>query len=330
LKEWALANGFGQSYAASGWAQYDRHFVRWAEQSGFEFDYITQTDLHYRPELLSGYRCLVTVGHDEYWSREMREAVESYVEAGGRFARFGANFIWQIRLEEDGRRQICYKYRAADEDPVRYEGDASRLTSAWEDRLVGWPGASTVGVNGFRGVYASWGGFAPRGSHGFTVYRPEHWAFEGTDLYYGDVFGAEAHIFGYEVDGLDYTFRDGLPYPTSKDGAPDGIDILAMSPAVMFEEPHEGEGFRYYAGDSDQRFRARIHEGSESDVAMARHRYGAGMMVSMPKGKGEVFTAGSCEWVMGLSRNDTFTQAITRNVLMRFTSTADAGSPDDA
>jgi hypothetical protein len=320
LKEWALANGFGQSYAASGWAQYDRHFVVWAEKNGFELDYITQTDLHYRPELLAGYRCLVTVGHDEYWTREMRQAVEAYVESGGRFARFGANFIWQIRLEDEGRRQVCYKYRAADEDPVRDGPDASRLTSAWEDRRVAWPGASTVGVNGLRGVYASWGGFAPRGSHGFTVYRPEHWAFAGTDLYYGDVFGDQAHIFGYEVDGLDYTFRDGLPFPTGCDSAALETEILAMAPAVMFEHPYEGEGFRYYAGDSDHRFRARIHEGSDSGAALSRHRYGAGMVVSVIRGAGEVFTAGSCEWVMGLTRDDAFTQTITHNVLTRFSS----------
>jgi hypothetical protein len=38
----------------------------------------------------------------------------------------------------------------------------------------------------------------------------------------------------------------------------------------------------------------------------------------MPKGAGEVLTAGSCEWVMGLARNEPFTRRITRNVLERF------------
>jgi hypothetical protein len=52
---------------------------------------------------------------------------------------------------------------------------------------------------------------------------------------------------------------------------------------------------------------------------MDRHRYGSGMVVSMKKGRGEVFTAGSCEWVMGLAHHDPFTEQITRNVLERFT-----------
>jgi hypothetical protein len=44
------------------------------------------------------------------------------------------------------------------------------------------------------------------------------------------------------------------------------------------------------------------------------------MMVHMTRGKGEVLTAATCEWVMGLKRGDPFTQRITRNVLDRFTS----------
>src|SRR5262249_36242089 len=112
MKEWALSNGFGQFYASSGWAQFDRHFAVWAEREGFDFDIITQTDLHFRPEILGGYRCIVIVGHDEYWSRSMREAVDEFIERGGRVARLGANFLWQIRLEAEGRLQVCYKYRA--------------------------------------------------------------------------------------------------------------------------------------------------------------------------------------------------------------------------
>ncbi len=318
MKEWAYANGFGQYYAAAGWAQYDRHFVRWAQREGYALDLVTQTDLHFRPEVLDGYRCVVIVGHDEYWSAPMRTALEAYTETGGRVARFGANFVWQIRLEDEGRRQLCYKFRAPQEDPVRDTADSRLLTTAWEAPEVGWPGASTVGVNGVEGLYASWGGFSPRGQRGFTVYRPEHWAFDDTSLYYGDLFGGEARIFGYEVDGLDYTFRDGLPYPTGRDGASLEIDILAMAPAVLAEGERHGDGFRSYLGDSDLRGIARLMTGGETPAALARYRYGAGMMVSMRKGRGEVFTAASCEWVMGLKRNDAATQQITRNVLNRF------------
>ncbi len=320
MRDWAYANGFGQYYSSAGWAQYDRHFVRWAEREGYALDMATQTDLEFRPEILDGYRCVVIVGHDEYWSAPMRTALEAFTFQGGRVARFGGNFLWQIRLEEEGQRQVCYKFSAPQEDPVRGTDQDRLLTTVWEAPEVGWPGATTFGVNGMEGLYASWGGLAPRGQRGFTVYRPDHWVFGNTDLYYGDVFGAEARIFGYEVDGLDYTFADGLPYPTGRDGASTEIAILAMAPAVFAEDEHHGEGFRYYVRDSDLRGFARLMTGSTEPAAMTRYRYGAGMLVSMRVGRGEVVTAASCEWVMGLKRNDEATQQITRNVLDRFIS----------
>ncbi|MBV6306332.1 GldG family protein [Candidimonas humi] len=317
-KEWAYTNGYAQYYASAGWAQFERHFAVWAERQGYEFDCITQTDLHYRPQILERYDTVVIAGHDEYWTRQMRETIEQFVERGGSVARFGGNFMWQIRLEDEGRRQVCYKARAKDEDPVAGGPDRALLTGAWEELAVNWPGATTFGVNGMRGVYSSWGGFAPRASRGFTIYRPRHWAFEGLDAHYGDLLGAEAGIFAYEVDGLEYTFRHGLPYPTHEDGAPQSLEILAMAPALYGEEMHDGEGFRYYLKDGGLARKAMALSGDDSPESIARHQYGSGMIVSMTKGRGEVFTAGSCEWVMGLARGCYYTQGVTRNVLGRF------------
>ena len=317
-KEWAFTNGFAQFFASAGWAQFDRHFVVWAEREGYAFDMITQTDLHDHPEILQRYGLAVIVGHDEYWTYEMRRTVEAFVDAGGKLARFAGNFVWQIRLEDEGRRQICYKARAEAEDPVRGTDRRHLLTGAWESRAVNWPGATTVGVNGLQGVYSSWGGLAPRASQGFTVYRPRHWAFDGTETCYGNVIGDEAGIFGYEVDGLDYTFRRGLPYPTGEDGAPESIEILAMAPAVRVEEEHVGEGFRYYLGNGKPSSTTRMTPGPTPPDGPETQRYGSGMIVSMARGRGEVLTAGSCEWVMGLARGDFTTQQITRNVLDRF------------
>ena len=318
LKGWSLAHGYGQFAGAAGWAQFDRHFIRWAERNGYAIDMITQTDLHYRPHLIEGYDCLVFVGHDEYWSREMRDVVDDYVETGGNVARFAGNFLWQIRLEDEGRKQICYKYHAAQSDPVAGTAEAHRLTSAWEDQRVGHPGASTFGVNALRGMYASWGGFCPAGTRGFTVYRPDHWAFEGCGIRFGDLLGDRSEVFAYEVDGLEYGFRHGLPFPTGADGAPEGLQILAMSPATMAEDRIEGDPSRYYIGDADLRFAAEAIEGSSSAEAMEKRRRGSGMIVSFAKGRGQVFTAGTCEWVMGLARADRQVEQVTANVLNRF------------
>lgn len=150
--EWAYAYGYSKKYASAGWASYERHFARWAEAEGYQFDVAALHDLENDPELPEDYKCAIFVGHDEYWSTPMRRAVDSWIERGGKAARFAGNFLWQIRIEDEGRRQVCYKYIAADEDPVMGTADQSLLTSAWEVPEIGWPGAATFGANGLKGV----------------------------------------------------------------------------------------------------------------------------------------------------------------------------------
>ena len=47
-------------------------------------------------------------------------------------------------------------------------------------------------------------------------------------------------------------------------------------------------------------------------------RYSNGRIVNFPRGKGEVFHAGSCEWVAGLKRRDAMVERVTANVLDRY------------
>lgn len=316
--EWAYRNGYSKKYASSGWASYDRHFAHWAERAGYVVDIMSQTDLHFRPILIDRYPCLVFVGHDEYWSWEMRDAVDAYVDKGGRVARFAGNFMWQIRLEDEGRRQVCYKYRARTDDPIRAGDRGHLVTDSWEAPEVGRPGALTFGLNATRGLYAGWGGCVPRGARGFPIYRPEHWAFAGTGLYYGDILGADSHVFGYEVDGLDYVVRGGLAYPSSAEAVPEGLEILALGLSTLAEEGEMVPKGDVFIGVEDAAFAARTLVGRDDPAAVDRVKRGSGMIVSFRRGKGEVFHAGSCEWVAGLMRRDAAVMQVTRNVLERF------------
>ncbi len=319
--EWAYAHGYSNKYASAGWASYDRHFFHWAERAGFTVDLASQHELHFSPEVLHGYDCVVCVGHDEYWTWEMRDAIDDYVERGGRVARFAGNFMWQTRLEQGGKRQVCYKYRARAEDPVFSSADPSRTSGSWEAKEVGRPGARTFGLNATQGLYAGWGGCAPRGVRGFPVYRPEHWAFAGTGLYYGDLLGADGHAFGYEVDGLDYIIRGGLPEPSETSGAPQGLQILALGMSSLKEEPIGLAADDLYLSDQDAKFAAGILVGDDGDAAVERVKRGAGMIVNFARGRGEVFHAGSCEWVAALLRRDALVERVTANVLERYLGT---------
>jgi hypothetical protein len=314
--EWACLHGYSRHHADSFWATYERDFVVWAEKAGYELDYLTQHDLHFDPDCLASYSCVVVVGHDEYWSWRMRDTLDAFVDRGGGLARFGGNYQWQVRLSDDGHTQYCYRLPSLDPQASQQPHLA---TTVWEAKSVGRPGAQTMGLNGLGGIYNRYGVATPRSSGGFTVYRSQHWAFAGTDLYYGDLIGgAPTCLAAFEVDSVEYTFRRGLPYPTFEDGAPETLQILAMCPAVRGEEDRFGG--RYPIGGPE----AEVYHYNKSlgsdlpDYVHEGEMRGAGMIASFTRGKGEVFNGGSTEWSNALTLGDPFVDRIVRNVLDRF------------
>lgn len=313
--EWAFANGYSHWSACAGWASFDAHFVRWAERSGYEVDVYTQEDLDTDSDLLSGYKCAVSVGHDEYWSGTGRAALDRFIELGGHYARFGGNIMWRVRRDSRDDSITCFKY-VPELDPEAE--NQTRRTGAFESLDIGDPCVTTFGANGGRGGYSRVGGSAPRGAGGFTVFRNKHWSFAGTDLYYGDVFGSEVPLVGYESDGVAYTFVDGLPEPTRTDGAPESLEILALTPTTFEEEDHQQDGGFLFTGDGDVAFGARALFGADTPKNRAKFRYGCAVITTMAKGEGEVYCGGSTEWPFALSHGDSVVSSITANVLSQF------------
>ena len=310
--DYARANGVSKKYASSGWAAFERPFALWCAEQGISVDFITQHDLHVGNADLSRYRRAVIVGHDEYWTWEMRDHLEQWIDAGGELARFGGNFFWQTRLSEDRKTQICYKSRAMAEDPTP---DPSRLTSYWDDPRIGRPATATMGLTGAAGVYAGWSRCAAHGSGGFTLYRPEHWALRGTGLGYGDVLGKDATVFGYEVDGIDYTMAHGLPFAADDTGLAGDLTIVAMAPATTLAHATGDHDADPFIGSDDLVDLADKLHGSRDPELLARLARGNGMMAEYRRGKGAVLNAGSCEWVAGLIKRDAPVERVTRNIL---------------
>ena len=103
----------------------------------------------------------------------------------------------------------------------------------WSAPAIGRPESLTTGLSFTRGGYARVGEATPRSSGGYSVHRPEHPFFAGTDLRYGDVLGGADRIVAYEVDGCELTMVDGLPVPTYADGTPAGFEVLGTAPAHL-------------------------------------------------------------------------------------------------
>ncbi|MGI9614152.1 MAG: N,N-dimethylformamidase beta subunit family domain-containing protein [Acidimicrobiales bacterium] len=315
--DWTIANGYSVWTVANGWARYDALTARWLEAHDYAPEFIGQWDLDRDPTILDNYDVVVTTGHDEYWTAAGRSVLDGFIERGGRYARLAGNIVWQVRLENDMRTQVCHKY-AAHADPEIDNPDVNVRTGAFEATYIDSPPVTTFGANGLRGVYSRMGGSSPRGPGGYIVYRPGHWAFDNADVYYGDVIGGELPLVGYESDGLAYTFRRGLPYPTHEDGAPENLEILALTPVTLEEEDHGHAGSLISIADGDLAFATEALYGEDTPENRDKIRYGSAVITHMTKGQGEVFCAGSTEWCYGLAAGHVQVEIITKNVLNRF------------
>ena len=306
-------------YAGSaGWPDWELPFIQWAEREGYEIGVCTNADLEHHPEVLDSARLYLSVGHDEYWSKGMRDTVEAFVARGGNAAFFSGNTsLWQVRLEGDeGSQMVGYK-GFLKSDPLYDSERMNEVTTFWSDHIVARPENHMTGVSFVRGGYHRIGKNVTNGLGGFTVYRPDHWLFDGTDVRYGDVLGNESTVVGYECDGCDFTFRDGLPYPTFEDETPRTMEIVGICPVQHFTResaprpphPDEPSELEYIA--------ARVFDTRDA-WAVEKIRHGHAVLGAYTNDAGAtVVTSGSTDWAHGLAARDPSIEQVTRNVLSK-------------
>ncbi len=320
LQDYQKDNHYPLWTASSGWHNWERRFVRWAAQAGYQFDVAINSDLEFHPEVLDGQRLALSVGHDEYWSWGMRDTMDGWVDAGGNWAIFSGNTsFWQVRYEDDGRTMVCHKGRARFDDPVLRTDQRSRLTSMWSDPLVGRPETETIGLTFSRGGYHRIGQGVPLGAGAYTICRPDHWAFADTGLRYGDQLGVGSFIVAYETDGCAFETVDGLPVPTHVDGAPADLQILGTCPARLLSitDQHCEAPEALWASvepPGDLEGVATILFGDTSAESTARIANNHAVMGSFTRGRGTVFNAGTTDWAYGLD-GDPLVQQVTANVI---------------
>ena len=300
----------------AGWWTWERPFVDWAEGHGYAIDVAVSQDLEDHPEVLDGHRLFLSVGHDEYWSWGMRDAVERFVANGGNAAFFGGNTCWwQVRYEVAGRAMTCFKYRA-DHDPVVGTVDERFLTGSWSDRRIGRPEFAMTGLSFSRGGYSRYGLGVPRPSGAYTVWRPDHWIFEGTGLRYGDAIGLADAIVGYEVDGCELAMVDGVPVPSHADGAPETLEALATAPARLWTQDEQPSRYAHEPGELEHVAQALFGDEWEANLHRISNNHAVIGCMDVPSG-GTVFNAGCTDWTYGIAGGDGDVQRVTRNVLDR-------------
>jgi hypothetical protein len=146
----------------------------WLEREAFEYDYYAETQFHFGQFPLEEYEALILSTHPEYWSRAMYERLKRWVcEQGGRLLYLGGNGLnCEVAFLDEATMVV---HNGNERERLREGKTDSRFHARVESE------ASLLGVAfTYDGIMTS----AP-----YRVIDSAHWAFSGTGLREGDLFG---------------------------------------------------------------------------------------------------------------------------------------------
>jgi hypothetical protein len=214
-----LSTGSGE------WFLWEFPFAFWLESRGYDVTYISNLDTHHDGRGLMRAKGFLSVGHDEYWSIEMFNQVQSAIARGLNVGFFSGNAVCgRILFAPDarGRRNRAYE-RVGVFGPPGGTHEFQAMSSLRHERpyaneLIG--AHSTGPVTGG----ADW-----------ICAKPDHWVFAGTGMKQGDgipgLVGWEWHGDPANLPGLEVI----ATAPTqSAPGTPNGGQFTA----TVYPGPH--------------------------------------------------------------------------------------------
>lgn len=218
---------YAADYGTGNMLRYEALAARYLERYGYDVTYTTNLDVAREGVgTITKRGAFLSVGHDEYWPLEERDAVQAARDAGTPLLFLGANpAYWKVRLSDPGpdgnaRTITCYKM-FPDRDPL---AGTPQATGRFRDAPFNRPEEALVGV-----MYESWLLLA----HPWVVASQDSLLYEGTGLADGD---ALPNLVGYEYDR------------TFTGGTPGSVDVVARSPVVdAYGNPGFAESTLYYA-----------------------------------------------------------------------------------
>lgn len=210
--------------------------------SGIAYTSTDSFDVHENPWLVEQHDVVVLCTHDEYMSREIRDAYEAFVQAGGNIAVFSGNTGWyKVDVDE---REISITYGVDDDwdhgprtRPLQLRGD---VAGRWDHPSIGRPPEELFGLTYTHGgipldrardpdrVSAAVGERVWNERNAVEIADASHPIFAGLGLRNGDLVGHAEHLWDYEVDGLPLT-EDGEIDRALVPEAPERIQVLGYA-----------------------------------------------------------------------------------------------------
>ena len=280
---------------------FDLYLVDWLEQQGVDYDVITDEDLHFEGlSCLADYDVIMTGCHPEYWTGPMLDALEEYLDYGGRLMYLGGNgFYWAEVYDPERRHLIEVRRGFAGSRAWESHPGETQFASTGEQcgiwRHLGRPPNPIVGT-----------GFAAQGWDANTPgYRRLDDSFDERAEFIFEGVGDDEIIgdFGLVMNG---TAGDELDRVDHALGTPSHALVLATS---------AGQHSAYYLVCHED-----IHVMQPNIDGTNNDNVRADMVFFETANDGAVFSVSSINWFSGLSHNnyDNNVSRITSNVLRRF------------
>jgi hypothetical protein len=227
--------GFGSSFVL----QFEADAIHWFERQGYDLSYISSVDLHEDPSQLLQHRAYLSIGHDEYWTKEMRDGVENARDHGVGLAFLEADAAyWQMRFESDragvpNRTIVCYKVETGNHDLARdplYRKDNTRVTAKWRDPVINRPENALIGI--------MFSNLNQRSDFPWQVsFQATSPLLDGSGMQPGQKYGCG--LVGYEWDRV---FANGI--------TPAGLHVLSVSHPVDANNLPDVSNTTYYIAPS--------------------------------------------------------------------------------
>jgi hypothetical protein len=209
----------------------------WLEQNGYDYDIISDYDLHRQPDILNSYKVLIIVGHNEYWSVPMYQGLEQYLKRGGQVINLSGNTLfWRVSFNEQGTIMECRKV-----DAPGHQMPPHRRGEAWHShdgrrgglmRECGYPGWKLLALESL-----GWNNSNnPKNFGPFVVELPDHPFFRkprDLKLQRGDRIGEAGPGKTPAVNGHEFDVRPSTLARLQEQPAPPGGFVPEDPPGIQ-------------------------------------------------------------------------------------------------
>lgn len=196
--DFAIGGGlYAKAIAAGGTSAWEFGMLRWLERNGYDVTYITNVDTHEDLSRLVRGKVFLSVGHDEYWTLQMRHNIVTARDQGLSLAFLSANYMyWPIELLPDSgqsaNRTISVAADTKNGPDVQYRKSCDFACNPESEQAV---------------VGGMWDGPGHQGNGDIVVPSDaplDHWVFANTGLKVGDVVPG---LIGYEYNIVNSAYR---------------------------------------------------------------------------------------------------------------------------